>query len=176
MKPSSVLWATLLFACSDAPSAPGDARGTFLATLSNALTERVTGPARYSVFPYTASSEFRVEFGDTGSARGFSLTIAGSGGRPAVGTFDIVSGPGKSPQSPTAFASACADKSQQQCFTIWHAAFSNGRVGQIEIVKSTQGSLSGRLDVDLFGDGPVSGQVLHVSAKFSATCTGQFSC
>ena len=59
---------------------------------------------------------------------------------------------------------------------IWHAAFSNGRVGQIEIVKSTQGSLSGRLDVDLFGDGPVSGQVLNVSAKFSATCTGQFSC
>jgi hypothetical protein len=164
------LAAPLAIACSDGPTAQGDARGTFRATLSKTIAETVSGKATYFVFREGSSSIYRVELVANGAASGFSLTILGDGARLPVGTYAIMPGPGMSPQPPTVIATACVNTSQP-CFTDWRVeSFSNGGAGRLEISRSSAGVLDGSLEVDLLGEGGFSGTVLHVSAKFNAAC------
>jgi hypothetical protein len=172
----AVLCPSLALACSDGPTTPGDARGTFRATLGNAIAVNVSGEARHFVFPQESSSIYRVELVSKDAATVFSVTIAGDGTRLPVGSYSIMPGPGASPQAPTVFAVACVNRSTP-CYGDWRVAtFSNGEAGRLEIVRSAAGGLVGSLVVDLLGQGDFSGQTLHVSAKFNAVCEPPASC
>jgi hypothetical protein len=166
----------LALGCSDGLTGPGDTRGTFHGRLSNAIARDVVGEARYFVFGDQSSSEYRIELGPATSAKGFSLTILGDGPRLAVGTYTVVLGPGPSPQPPTVFADACVDTTQT-CFSLWRVgpASSDG-AGRLEITRSAPGGLAGHLEVDLLGDGAVTGMTLHVAAKFYAACDAPTTC
>ena len=178
MRVRVLLAASLSLGCSDGPAGPGpgDAPGTFRATLSGPFSQTTTGAATYVVGRANYQVDFAAREGD---APAFQLAINADGGRPGVGVYAVI--PFSAPQSsPTVDVVACPDYRTRQCTTIW-GVHADTPVGRLEIMQSTAANVAGTLQIDLRGNvggnglGPYA-QVLHLSARFNARCLEGFGC
>jgi len=157
--------------CSDGPAAPGDAAGTFEATLSGAITQRATGTATLLVDPFS----YAIQMSPASGRLGLAVTVWADGVRLPVGTYPITPVTTRQTQ-PTALALACADTTKE-CAQDWGAHWETPEgAGRIVITASSPAGVAGNLEVDLRGPNADVSQVVHLVARFNATCKPGLAC
>lgn len=159
------------FGCSDGTGpAAGDAPGTFRATLSGALSQRVSGVASYALSPYT----YEIGLVQNPEVVGFALTITADGGRPGVGTYALT--PMTSPQSlPTVTLFACSDSATQCGLRDWGCT----RSGPAPVASrslSQRGTTSSGLLMRAFAESRMGAARSSTSPPASTRGVGKGSC
>jgi len=165
--------------CSDGTGpAPGETAGTFIATLTGAIPATRTGQATLVVGAAPGRGpSYSVQLYLASGASPFSLSIEGDGRRPVVGTYDVT--PATAPQSrPTVVVMQCAED-VTPCGVVWGSYWETpAGAGRLDITRSSTAGLVGSLEVDLRTENApqYAGQLLHVSARFHATCESGVAC